>query len=380
MDSASLSAAVRWADYSGAGTVWAYKAGLDLTFAGGVRLRGTYSRDVRAGNLSERFDKTGGAGNVLDPRITTTGPNNDVARCQALNNPALSCTNTYNVTIFSGGNPNISPESADTFTVGAVFQPDWMPGFSASVDWFRVKIDDAIATVGTNEVARRCLQDQEQMFCNLITFEGTTDAGNYPKMILVGNQFVNVAQSRVEGIDAEVSYRRDLNLIGGDESVSARIFATYLLNRSDVGATGAVTRFHGLTGLAPDTGAPGMFPRFKATGNLTYANGPFTAFFQGRLIGAGKRAHRIGAADAVVGVNIADNTVPAVFYLDTRLSYDFEIAGSEMQVFVAATNLLDKDPPVTGTFSAFLGYAAQANTQLFDVLGRRFTAGIKFRM
>jgi iron complex outermembrane receptor protein len=49
-------------------------------------------------------------------------------------------------------------------------------------------------------------------------------------------------------------------------------------------------------------------------------------------------------------------------------------------VFVAATNLLDKDPPVTATYSAFLGYASQVNTQLFDVLGRRFTAGVKFRM
>ena len=376
MDSATLNAAVRWADYSGAGTIWAYKAGLDLTFAEGVRLRGTYSRDVRAGNLSERFDKTGGAGNVLDTRITAA----DTAACLALGNPALSCGNTYNVTIFSGGNPNIRPEQADTFTVGAVFQPDWLPGFSASVDWFKVKIDDAIATVGTNEVARRCLQDQEQQFCDLITFEGTTDAGNYPKIILVGNQFVNVAQSRVEGIDAELAYRQDLDLFGGEESVSARVFATYLLDRSDVGATGAVTRFHGLTGLAPDTGAPGMFPKFKATGNFTYSNGPFRAFFQGRLIGSGKRTYRIGAADAVEGVNIADNSVPAVFYLDTRLSYEFGFAGSEIEAFVSATNLLDKDPPVTGTFSNFLGYSGQVNTQLFDVLGRRFVAGVKLRM
>ena len=376
MDSATLNAAVRWADYSGAGTIWAYKAGLDLTFAEGVRLRGTYSRDVRAGNLSERFDKTGGAGNVLDTRITAA----DTAACLALGNPALSCGNMYNVTIFSGGNPNIRPEQADTFTVGAVFQPDWLPGFSASADWFKVKIDDAIATVGTNEVARRCLQDQEQQFCDLITFEGTTDAGNYPKIILVGNQFVNVAQSRVEGIDAELAYRQDLDLFGGEESVSARVFATYLLDRSDVGATGAVTRFHGLTGLAPDTGAPGMFPKFKATGNFTYSNGPFRAFFQGRLIGSGKRTYRIGAADAVEGVNIADNSVPAVFYLDTRLSYEFGFAGSEIEAFVSATNLLDKDPPVTGTFSNFLGYSGQVNTQLFDVLGRRFVAGVKLRM
>lgn len=374
--SASFSAAGRWANYSGAGTIWAYKVGLDLAFSDEIRVRGTYSRDVRAGNLSERFDKTGGTGTVLDTRIS----NADIAACQALNNPALTCTNTYTVTIFSGGNPNIKPEKADTLTAGAIYQPDWLPGFSASIDWFKVSIDDAIATVGTNEVARRCLQDQEQQFCDLLTFDGTTDAGNYPKMILVGNQFVNVAQSRVEGIDAEVGYRTGISLFGGDEALSTRVFATYLLDRSDIGATGAVTRFDGLTGVAPDTGAPGIFPTFKATGNFTYSNGPVRAFFQGRLIGSGKRTYRIGGADAVEGTNIADNSVPAVFYLDTRLSYDFEIGSSEIEAFVAATNLLDKSPPVTPTFSAFLGYASQANTSLFDVLGRRFTVGVKLRM
>jgi outer membrane receptor protein involved in Fe transport len=378
MQSTVLNASGRWADYSGAGTIWAYKVGLDLSFSDEIRLRGTYSRDVRAGNLSERFDKTGGAGNVLDTRITAA----DTAACTAQNNPSLVCTNTYNVTIFSGGNPNILPEKADTFTAGVVYQPSRLPGFSASLDWYKVSINDAIATVGTNEVARRCLQDQEQQFCDLITYDATatTDAGHYPKIILVGNQFVNVARSRVEGVDFELGYRHDLALLGGDESIAARIFATYLIDRSDIGATGVVTRFDGLTGLAPDTGAAGQFPKFKATGNVTYRNGPFTGFLQGRLIGRGTRAYRIGAADASEGNNIADNSVPAVFYLDTRLSYGFEFGGADVELFVAATNLLDKDPPVTGTFSAFLGYSGQVNTQLFDVLGRRFTAGVKVKL
>lgn len=362
MRSAVLNVAGRWADYSGAGTIWAYKAGLDLSFTDEFRLRGTYSRDVRAGNLSERFDKTGGAGNVLDTRTCTQNP--------------TWCGQTYTVTIFSGGNPAIRPESADTLTAGVVVQPNALPGFSFSADWFQVQIKDAIATVGTNEVVRRCFQDNEQQFCDLVTL----DPADNNKITLVGNQFVNVARSQVEGVDAEVSYRSDLNLFGGDESIATRLFATLLLDRSDIGATGAVTRFDGLTGLAPDTGAAGQFPKFKATGNFTYSNGPFRAFFQGRVIGAGRRTYRIGTVKAVESINIADNSVPAVFYLDTRLSYRLDIGGSEVEVFVAATNLLDKDPPVTGTFSAFTGYAAQANTQLFDVLGRRFTAGVKFRM
>ncbi len=302
--SATLDLSGRWADYSGSGTIWAYKAGLDVAIVDGLRLRGTYSRDVRAGNLSERFDKTGGVGNVLDPRT-------------AAENPAWG-GQTYQVTIFSGGNVNIEPEKADTFTVGAVVQPKIFPGFSMSVDWYLVEIADAIATVGTNEVARRCFQDDEPQFCDLVT----TDPAQDGKIILVGNQYVNVAQSTVQGIDAEFDYTTDIALVGGDEQLSGRVFLSWLLDRSDTGATGVVTRFDGLTGIAPDTGALGLFPGFKGTGNLTYNNGPFSMFLQGRYIGGGKNAWLIGTSNASPG-NIADNEVPSVFYLDTRVSYDF---------------------------------------------------------
>ncbi len=351
----------RWADYSGSGTIWAYKGGLDFSVIDGIRLRGTYSRDVRAGNLSERFDKTGGVGNVLDPRDPTANP--------------TWGGQTYQVTIFSGGNPNIEPEKADTYTAGVVVQPAFIPGFSASIDWYLVQIEDAIATVGTNEVARRCFEDGEQTFCSLIT----TDPTQSDKIILVGNQFVNVAQSEVEGIDAELGYSTDINVLGGDERLSGRAFFTWLIDREDVGATGAVTRFDDLTGIAPDTGAAGQFPSFKATGNLNYTNGPFGLFVQGRYIGQGKRTHRIGTADASPA-NIADNTVPSVVYVDLRASYEFEVAGADLELWGSVTNLFDRDPPVTGTFSTFTGSSTQFNAGLFDVLGRRYTAGVRLRM
>jgi iron complex outermembrane recepter protein len=318
---------------------------------------------VRAGNLSERFDKTGGAANVTDTRTVAENP--------------TWGGQTYNTTIFSGGNPNIAPEKADTFTAGVVFQPGFLPGFSASADWYRVKIKDAIATVGVNEVVRRCFRENDPQFCALVT----TDASQADKIILVGNQFVNVAQSNVEGVDAEVGYRTDVNFFGGgDEMLNGRLFMTWLLDRSDIGATGTVTRFDGLTGIAPDTGAAGIFPEFKATGNLTYRAGPFSLFLQGRLIGKGKKTYLISGAPAVEGTNIADNTTPSVFYADLRLAYEFDIGGSSAEIWGAVTNLTDKSPPIEGTFSAFTGSSTQYNAALFDVLGRRYTLGVKFRL
>jgi outer membrane receptor protein involved in Fe transport len=373
LDSAAIHAnadgAVRWADYSGSGTIWAYKGGLEVGLFDTIRLRGTYSRDVRAGNLSERFDKTGGVGNVVDPR-------------SAADNPAWG-GKTYQTTVFSGGNPNIKPEQADTYTLGAVVTPPFLPGLSASVDWYKIQIKDAIATVGTNEVARQCLIGGDPQFCNLVTL----DPADNDKIILVGNQYVNVAASRVQGVDAEIDYHTSLKLFGGgDERLSTRLFMTWLIDRTDIGAptavnpTGLVTQFDGLTGIAPDSGAVGLFPHFKGTGNVTYSNGPFSVFFQGRVIGKGKRTYLFGTAAAEEGVNIADNSVPSVFYADLRLSYEVPVGGSTMQIWGSVTNLFDKAPPATGYYSTFTGASAQYNASLFDVLGRRYTVGVKFKL
>jgi outer membrane receptor protein involved in Fe transport len=369
---AALDVAARWANYSGAGDIWAYKAGLDVGFTHFIRLRGTYSRDVRAGNLSERFDKTGGIGNVTDPRSLADNPNGG---------------STYQVTVFSGGNPNIKPEKADTFTAGVVLEPGFAPGLSLSVDWYQVKIKGAISTVGVNEVAKRCLVDQDPTFCALVT----TDPSQNDKIIVVGNQFVNVAQSNVEGIDAELDYRTPVKILGGPETLSARVFASYLISRCDVGAATSAnpnptpTCIDGLTGINPSTGAQGLFPTFKATGNLTYNNGPFTWFTQVRLIGAGKNAYTLsgftdGVEPAVEGVNIEDNHVPAVVYVDMRFDYTFDIGRSSVDLYASVTNLFDKDPPITPTYGSFGGYTTQYNPGLFDVLGRRFTIGAKFKL
>ncbi len=364
---AALDVAGRWANYSGAGDIWAYKAGLDVAISDAIRLRGTYSRDVRAGNLSERFDKTGGVGNVTDPRSAADTSWGGQA---------------YQVTVFSGGNPNIKPEKADTYTAGVVLEPGFAPGLSMSADWYQVKIKDAIATVGTAEVVRRCFADNDPLFCGLIT----TDPAQDDKIILVGNQFVNVAQSRVEGIDAEIDYHTGLTLFGGaPEMLSARIFGSYLINRSDTGATGVTTRFDGLTGINPSNGAAGLFPKWKATGNITYNNGPFTWFTQLRYIGSGKNAYTLsgfldGTEDAVEGVNIEDNSVPAVVYVDMRFDCSFDIGNSSVDLFASVTNLFDKDPPVTPTYGSFGGYSTQVNAGLFDILGRRFTIGAKFKL
>src|SRR5690606_34127386 len=119
---------------------------------------------------------------------------------------------------------------------------------------------------------------------------------------------------------------------GGDERISVRGFGTWLLERSDTGAPTPAnnfdpqpTRFDGF----------GTFPKFRGTGYVSYNNGPFNAVFTGRLIGKSRIQNPATAGAA--GITVEDNDIPSVFYLDARLNYDFDIAGTESQVYLSIT-------------------------------------------
>ncbi len=338
----------RWANYSGSGSIWAYKAGVDWDIVDGLRLRGTYSRDVRAANLSERFDKTGGVATITDPRYPQDG--------------------TVNVTIFSGGNPNVNPEKADTYTVGAVVQPKFIPGLSVSADWYRIKLNGAIGQLTTQNVVNQCEAGAADL-CSLITRDSVTD-----RLILVGNVYVNINEQLVRGIDMEADYHRSIDVLGGGaESISARFFSTWLMEFSQTNAGAAKIDRAGQTGIQQSDGIGYSLPHFKATGNLTYNNGPFSLFVQGRYIGPGVFENAL-----VVGKNIESNHVDSVFYTDARIGYQLQVPhNGSMEVFFSVTNLFDTDPPVTPYYSAFASYANQDNPSLYDVMGRRFVVGAK---
>jgi outer membrane receptor protein involved in Fe transport len=353
MQSLRIDLAGRWADYSGSGTIWAYKGGVDADIIDGLRLRSTYSRDVRAANLSERFDKTGGSAVVTDPRYPGDG--------------------SITVTIFSGGNPSVRPEEADTFTAGAVVQPAFLEGLSLSVDWYRIKIKDAIGQLGAQAVVNQC-EAGATALCSLITRNPTTD-----RLVLVGNVYVNINETVVRGIDLETSFNRDINLFGnlsgeGGEAVAARFFASWLLENTNALAGAAPLDRAGQTGIQQSDGVAYALPNFKATGNLSYSNGGLSVFLQGRYIGSGTIENALK-----VGKDIERNTVSSAFYVDARVGYRFDTLDSgNVELLVSATNLFDQDPPITPYYSAFNSYAQQYNPSLFDVLGRRFVAGVRF--
>jgi len=342
--SVNLNLAARYADYSGSGGIWAWKAGLDWQLTDDFRLRGTRSRDVRAGTLSERFDLTGAGGNVdHDPKYPDDPP--------------------FLVTLYSGGNPNVNPEKADTITFGGVYQPSWAQGVALSVDYYDIKIKGAIAQLGAQNIIDQCYAGATAL-CDQITRDPQTD-----RIVRIDDVFLNVNQARTRGIDFEASYNANIAVFGGAETLSLRAFATYIAENSTTNLGAAKVDRVGETG-----GGFGKVdaPHWTGTASVTYANGPLSLFLQERYIGSGTYD-----ATWTEGVDIDDNHVSAAWYTNLEARYSFEALGGDQELFFNVSNLFDKNPPLAPQASYYTG-TTHTNVGLFDMIGRRFTAGLRF--
>jgi len=341
----NLSLAARYADYSGSGGVWAWKAGLDWNPIDDLRLRGTISRDVRAGTLSERFDTSTGGASADDPFLPGR-PN-------------------YAFTGINGGNPNVDPEKADTYVLGAVYQPSWLDGFALSVDYYDVQIKDAISTLGVQRIIDDCFESGVQELCDRITRSAPAPGETLGPISQVLNTYLNVDEARATGIDIEASYRTGINVFGGGEMLGIRALAGYIIeNSTTVG--GAYTDTAGQTGVGDGR------PEWQGTLSVNYDRGPLNLYIQERYIDSGTYDARWTS-----GVDIDDNHVASALYTNVRLGYNFEAGGGEWTAYLNVSNLFDKNPPLAPSYSDFFG-TSHTNEGLFDIIGRRFTLGVNF--
>jgi len=345
LEQLNFNGALRWADYAGSGTIWTYKAGLDATFTDSFRLRGTYSRDVRAANLGERFDRTGGAGSVRDPRKPADAPN-------------------VPVTLVQGGNPEVDPEEADTYTVGFVYRPQWLPGFDLSVDWLSVDVSGSIEQFTAQQIVDACYIQGDQDQCANILLDANGEFN------LINQTFQNVSKARISGIDFEIGYSRPVNILGGGERLGVRVFASYLQENSTTNSAGIKTDRAGQVNVF-------ALPEWKATASISYSRGPFRSFLQLRYIGEGVYDTQNG-----IGTNnwiVADNDIGSITYVDARISWDMSFGNGTLELFGNVTNLFDRDPPIIPSYSPAVAAPAQYNAGLYDVIGRRFVVGANLR-
>ena len=341
-DQLTMTAAARWAEYTGSGGIWSWKTGFDWQAVDALRVRATVSRDVRAANMSERFDAAGAGATVMDPLFG----NQNVTFTQII-----------------GGNPNVAPEEADTRTVGFVVRPPGVDGLSISADWYRIEIAGSIGQLGPQRIVTDCFLGAQQL-CNQITRDPATNV-----IIGLQNVYLNINEEAVSGADLEVDYNWDLG--SGDRAMNVRLLGSWL-NDHSITNLGAPRQDR-----AGETGALSL-PDLQIIANATYRSGPLTVFLQERYIDDGLRRYN-GNRPEIGGATIDDNTVSSVAYTDLRVSYKFGGDGDRgsWEVFGNVSNLFDEDPPLAANHSTF-GGSTHTNVSLYDVIGRRLVVGAQF--
>ena len=336
----NLSLAGRWADYTASGGIWSYKYGLDWQTLDWLRFRGTFSRDVRAADMSERFNAAGGGATVNDP------------------------FNGNQPVVFSeiiGGNPAVKPEAADTYSAGIVLQPTFMSGLSVSIDWYSINVKDAIGRLGAQNIVNECFEGATQL-CAQITRDPVTN-------VITGMRdiYLNINSEKVVGTDLEADFQTPL---GAGRSLTFRLLGGYLDEESLSNLGAPVQQLAGTTGNMP-------LPRVQLNLSATYAQGPYSVFVNERFISDGKREWNDDEL-ALGGVTINDDHISSALYTDLNLAYTLNTKSKgELQFFLNVQNVFDRAPPRVYIFSGFNG-TTDTNRALFDVLGRRFVLGAKF--
>ena len=347
--SLDLNAALRETSYSTSGLVTTWKVGATYdTPLSGLRFRANQSRDIRAPNLGELFSQgSSGQNSQQDPF-----------------NGNQTVTNVLSIT---RGNPNLKPEKANSTGVGAVYQPEWVPGLSFSMDYYRTKVSGAIASVNATNTLSECFEGV-QVYCNNIV----RDANGVLRIIYISP--ANTAFVKTSGIDFEVSYRKNLADISDSlkGALSIHAMATNTIDLTQISPIGFAEQRAGVN-------ASGGVPSWRYRVNVTYDINDYSISWTGRGASAGILSSLYtectsACPNLVAPYRTVDNNhQPAAFYMDAAFVKRFESASfGSMDFFLNVENIMNDTPDVFINLTSGNG--------VYDKLGTVFRGGVRFKM
>ena len=389
MKSLNLEAGYRYSDYDSIGGISAWKVGGDWVPIDGMRIRAMFNRAVRAPNIFERFR----AGDQNFPSFSdpcNTRASSDpasapitldaatLAECarQAGFTPAQAAV-VYAPGVFfqsdtqtesrAVGNPNLKQESSDTFTLGVVYQPNFVPGLSFSVDYFDYKVSDFVGTVGVGTILANCFGDptnpaNQANFCSKITRDPTNG-----EVDVIDTTIDNLDTVKTSGIDFNLVYQADFDDLGPlgiiPGSFSNNTLVTWV-DKFTVNGSDSVGEIGGFGGS----------PEWKVSNNLTWRPIPELSL-----------NWEANWVDSMVVPPLFGGFFKSFFnepnktpsYLTNDFGFSYQVNDS-FSVYGGVDNAFNKKAPNSNTFPAFEFLSgAQSGTfpSIYDVIGRFWRIG-----
>lgn len=394
----TLEAGVRYSDYSirGAGgyDTWTWKAGGSWTPVNGFKLRGNYSRAVRAPNIGELFTPLSvGLTNLgIDPcaGAAPTTNANLAAVCLAQGAPVGTLGSITNPTaaqanITVGGSLALQPEKANTWTIGAVLQPSFLPRFSMSIDYYNIKINNVIGAPLPGDIISTCFGNltaasATDPSCTIIRRNPITGGLDGDPAITPGlfGQTNNNGRLFTDGIDLLMNWNTDLGFASLDWSFVGN-WTNSSKFRSDVNLASSINRecvgYYSVN--CSFTGS--IQPEYQFSQRFTFGFEKVDVSLLWRWID-GVQFEPQQIIDDGGSANSVDprfRKVKAASYFDLTTRFNV----SENLVFTATVqNLLDKQPPILGnTIGATTYNSGNTYPSTYDALGRRYAVSAKLK-
>jgi outer membrane receptor protein involved in Fe transport len=371
----TISGAARYSHYNkgGGDTNNTFAWNINGTWApvSDIRFRANYSKSVRAPTQSDLFSALGQnfafVGDPCDVANINNGTTNRPINCLAAGIPA-GFVNTparqQSTGFLQGGNPALQEETGKSLTIGGVLTPRWIPGFSFTVDYYRIRVTNLIASPSAQSVVNACFDlAQPNQFCAQVN-------PRRPDFTFASTAFVirsvNFAEFKADGIDFEASYRKrfsnglTLNLHG---------IATRVLKRDNyVDPTNPAFADRILSELGD--------PKWAANLNVSLGWGPYELRYTGNYIGK----QVIGAFENYFSVQgrppqnadlTAEIYYPAVMYHALRFNMK---VNDKFTFYIGADNIFDTLPKL---FKNAFGSTGSAGGAAWDFIGRKFYGGVQ---
>ncbi len=353
-----LNLAVRHSDYDLFGADTTYKLGLDWQVTPGFKLRANRSTAFRVPNVPELF------GGLSEGNLVTADPCShwsaraatDVVHrnCQAGGVPAGYVQLGNTVLTTTGGNIDLQPEDARTLTVGAVWTPAFADGLTLTLDYWDIRIDNAIQSVAGSTKLALCYvtPDLSHPFCGASHFTRNPVTG---EIDYLSSQPVNAASERAGGIDLGLLYAFDL---GGWQATLD--WEVSWLERYDLVPYqgGPTIAYAGMT-----TGGRGSYATWRSFASLSAARGAWSGAWSVQYLG---KVDDINAAPGDIGAH-----APSVTYHNLTAAY---AANEALTVSLGVDNLFDRQAPFVQSYTD-----ANTDTMTYDLLGRRMYVKVGYR-